>query len=127
MPRPLILVLIVALCGALDVGLHMAAGDLMPLPSEFSALVDRFGFGPVAAIAVLFLAIGDAMRGLSRATAALAFGLGVFGANWALFMTFVPMVFPVALADTMLRVGLDIVLVTDAALLVRLRALSRAP
>jgi hypothetical protein len=42
----------------------------------------------------------------------------VFGINWALFMTFVPMVFPDALADTALRVGLDILLVTGAALLV---------
>ena len=258
MPRPLILVLIVALCGALDIGLRMAAGDLMPMPSEFSALVDRFGFGAVVmvwialaftgmglvflfwarrmagggrakglryglglglmilvamfegvgllgtpligelvmgladavpiflmiaalgwtlasdspdgqargrppvllvlavfalvyglgrtgvqmlgliesglaerplpsliwpfamgtAIGVLFLAVSDVMRGLSRATAALAFGLGAFGANWALFMTFVPMVFPDALADTALRVGLDILFVTGAAFLV---------
>jgi hypothetical protein len=43
--------------------------------------------------------------------------LGVYGVNWALFMTFVPMVFPGALADTALRVGLDILLVTSAALL----------
>ncbi|MCC5988569.1 MAG: hypothetical protein JJT95_12875 [Pararhodobacter sp.] len=258
MPRPLTFVLIVALCGALDIGLHMAGGDLMPMPSEFSALVDRIGFGAVAAIwiamafagmglvflfwarrmagsggvkglryglalglmifiamfegvgllgtpligelvmgladavpialmitllgwtlapaspdgqargrppvllvlavfalvyglgrngvqmlgliesglaerplpsliwpfamgaaiGVLFLALGDALRGLSRATAALAFGLGVFGANWALFMTFVPMAFPDALADTALRVAADILLVTGAAFLV---------
>jgi hypothetical protein len=258
MPRPLNFVLIVSLCGALDVGLHMAAGDLMPLPSEFSVLVERFGFAAVvmvwialaftgmglvflfwarrmagsgrakglryglglglmmlvamfegvgllgtpligelvmgladavpiflmiallgwtlapdspdavargrppvllvvavfalvyglgrtgvqmlgliesglaerplpsliwpfamgAAIGVMFLALSDALRGLSRATAALAFGLGVFGANWALFMTFVPMVFPDALADTALRVGADILLVTGAAFLV---------
>ena len=50
MPRPLIFVLIIALCGALDIGLHMAAGDLMPMPSEFSALVDRFGFGAVVMV-----------------------------------------------------------------------------
>jgi hypothetical protein len=37
--------------------------------------------------------------------------------NWVLFMTFVPMVFPGALADTALRVGLDILLVTGAAFL----------
>jgi len=257
MPRPLIFVLIVALCGALDIGLHMAAGDLMPMPSEFSALVDRIGFGAVAAIwialaftgmglvfllwarrmagsgrakglryglglglmilvamfegvgllgtpligelvmgladavpiflmiaalgwtlaadspdgqargrslallvlavfalvyglgragaqmfglmesgladrplpsliwpfamggaiGVLFLALSDALRGLPRATTALAFGLGVFGANWALFMVFVAMVFPDALVDSALRVGLDIVLVTGAAFL----------
>ena len=257
MPRPLFFLLIVALCGALDIGLHMAGGDLMPMPSAFSPLVDRFGFGAVvavwialaftgmglaflfwarrmagsgwakglryglalglmiliamfegvgllgtpligelamgladavpialmiallgwtlasaspdaeargrpqalrvlvvfalvygvgrtgvqflgliesglaervlpsliwpftmgAAIGVLFLAMTDALRGLSRGSAALAFGLGVFGANWALFMTFVPMVFPGALADTALRVGLDILLVTGAAFL----------
>ncbi|MGY6534799.1 MAG: hypothetical protein ACXIVG_05575 [Pararhodobacter sp.] len=60
----------------------------------------------------------DALRGLSRDAAALAFGLGVFGVNWVLFMTFVPMVFPGALPDTALRVGLDILLVKGAALLV---------
>ena len=258
MPRPLIFLLIVALCGALDIGLHMAMGDLMPLPSAFGPLVKRFGFGAVAAakialafsgmglaflfwarrmagsgwrkglryglalgliiliamfegvgllgtsligelamgladavpialmiallgwmlasaspdadalgrptvlrvlvvfalvfglgrtgvqilgliefdlterllpsliwpfamgnaIGVLFLALDDAMRDLARATAALAFGLGVFGANWTLFMTFVPMVFPDALAGTVVRVSLDIVLVTGAAFLV---------
>ncbi|MFN4098451.1 MAG: hypothetical protein ACK4GT_01620 [Pararhodobacter sp.] len=258
MPSPLIFLLIVALCGALDVGLHMAGGDLMPMPSAFSPLVNRFGFGTVvmvwimlaftgmglvflfwarrmagsgrakglryglalglmiliamfegvgllgtpligelamgladavpialmiillgwtlapdspeadtrgrrsvlpilvvfalvfglgrtgvqllgliesglagrvlpsliwpfamgAAIGVLFLAVTDALRDLSRGSVALAFGLGVFGFNWALFMTFVPMVFPDALADTALRVGLDILFVSGAALLV---------
>jgi hypothetical protein len=257
MPRPLIFVLIVTLCGALDIALHMAGGDLMPMPSVFSALVNRFGFGVVvmvwialaftgmglvfltwarrmtgsgrlkglryglalglmilvamfegvgllgtpligelamgladavpiflmiallgwtlaadspaapghatlrvwpvlvvfalvyglgragaqmagliesglaerllpsliwpfamgAAIGVLFLALGDAFRGLSRGTVGLAFGIGVFGANWTLFMAFVPMVFPDALPDTALRVGVDILLVTGAALL----------
>ena len=258
MLRSVIFLLIVALSGALDVGLHMVAGGLMPMPSEFSALVNRFGFAPVvivwivlafigmglvflfwarrmagkglakglryglalgfmilvamfegvgllgspligefvmgladavpialtmvllgwtlasdspdsdarsglsvlpvllvfalvfgfgrigvqtlgliesglaerllpsliwpfamgAAVGALFLALGDAMRGLPRAAVALAFGLGVFGANWALFMTFVPMVFPDALVDTVLRVGLDVLLVTGAVLLV---------
>lgn len=257
MPRPLIFVAIVALCGALDIGLHMAGGDLMPMPSAFSALVNRFGFGAVvmvwialaftgmglvfllwarrmagsgrakglryglalglmilvamfegvgllgtpligelamgladavpiflmiaalgwtlapdgaavparerrpiwpvlmvfalvyglgrtgvqllgliesglaerplpsliwpfamgAAIGVLFLALGDALRGLTSRIAALAFGLVAFGANWALFMAFVPLVFPDALTDSALRVGLDILLVTSAALL----------
>lgn len=256
MPRPLIFLLIVTLCGALDIALHIAGGDLMPTPSVFSALVNRFGFGAVvagwialaftgmglvflvwarrmvgsgwqkglryglalglmilmamfegvgllgtpligelamgladavpiflmitllgwtltadspaaaghgtprvwpvlltfalvygfgrtgvqmagliesglaerllpsliwpfamgAAIGVLFLALGDALRGLSRGMVAVAFGVGGFGANWALFMTFVPMVFPDALTDTALRVGLDILLVTGAAL-----------
>jgi hypothetical protein len=260
MTRPLIFVLIVSFAGALDIGLHMAAGDLMPMPPVFSPLVDRLGFGVVvsawialafsgvglvflfwarrmagrgaqkgrryglalglmilvamfegvgllgspllgelvmgladaiplalmiatlgwalapdsagapvrplapicwtpiwpalavftlvyglgragvqmlgliesglaerplpsllwpfamgAAVGVLFLALADALRGLSRARGALAFGFGVFGANWTLFMTFVPMVFPDALTDTALRVGLDILLVTGAA------------
>lgn len=266
MPRPLIFLLIVALCGALDIGLHMAGGDLMPSPSEFSALVNRVGFGTVvmvwialaftgmgllflfwarrmagggltkglryglalglmilvamfegvgllgtpligelamgladavpialmiillgwtlapaspeadtrgrlsvlpilvvfalvfglgrtgvqllgliesglaervlpsliwpfamgAAIGVLFLAVTDALRDLSRGATALAFGLGVFGANWALFMTFVPLVFPDALTDTVLRVGLDILLVTGAGLLLGARRLHAA-
>jgi len=257
MPRPLIFLLIVGLCGALDIALHMAGGDLMPMPSAFSPLVERVGFAAVvavwialaftgmglvvlfwarrmagsgrakglryglalglmiliamfegvgllgtpligelamgladavpialmvallgwtlapdspdadartrppvlrvlvvfalvygvgrtgvqllgliesglaervlpsliwpfamgAAIGVLFLAMKDALRGLSLGSAALAFGLGVFGVNWVLFMTFVPMVFPGALADTALRVGLDILLVTGAAFL----------
>ncbi len=261
MPRQLIFLLIVALCGALDIALHMAGGDLMPIPSAFSPLVNRLGFSTVAAvwialaftgmglvflfwarrmagsgrhkglryglalalmilvamfegvgllgtpligelamgladavpialmivalgwtlaadspaapapgkrpvwpvlvvfvliygigrtgvqmvgliesglaerplasliwpfamgaaIGVLFLTLGDALHGLSRGTAALAFGVGVFGANWALFMTFVPMVFPGALADTVLRVGLDILFATGAALLVDAR------
>lgn len=261
MPRPLIFLLIVAACGALDIALHMTGGDLMPMPSAFSPLVDRFGFGAVvtvwialaftgmalvflfwarrmagsgaqkglryglalglliliavfegvgllgtpligelvmgladavpiflmiaalgwtlapaspdadgrgrppvlrvlvvfalvfgvgrtgvqllgliesglaervlpsliwpftmgAAIAVLFLAVRDALRDLSRISTALAFGLGVFGINWALFMTFVPMVFPDALLDTSLRVGLDILFVTCAAMMVQIK------
>lgn len=260
MPRALTFLLIVAACGALDIALHMAGGDLMPMPSAFSPLVDRLGFGAVAAawialaftgmgltflfwsrrmagsgahkglryglalglmiliamfegvgllgtpligelamgladavpialmiallgwtlapdspdaeargrpqalrvlvvfalvygvgrtgvqflgliesglaervlpsliwpfamgaaIGVLFLASADALRGLSRGAGTLAFGFGIFGANWALFMTFVPMVFPDALADTALRVGLDIQFVSGAALLVAL-------
>ena len=266
MPGPLIFLLIVAACGALDIVLHMAGGDLMPMPSAFSALVNRFGFGTVvmvwialaftgmgllflfwarrmtgsgrakglryglalglmiliamfegvgllgtpligelamgladavpialmiillgwtlapdsanadargglsvlpvlvvfalvfglgrtgvqllgliesglaervlpsliwpfamgAAIGVLFVAVTDALRDLSRVSAALAFGLGVFGANWALFMNFVPMVFPGALPDTALRVGLDILLVTGAGLLLGARRLHAA-
>lgn len=258
MPRALIFVAIVALCGALDIALHMAGGDLMPMPTAFSVLVNRIGFGAVvalwialaftgmgllflvwarrmaggglakglrygfalslmimvamfegvgllgtpligelamgladgvpiflmiaalgwalatngsdgrarrrspvllvllifallyglgrtgaqmlglissglaerplpsliwpfamgAAIGVLFLALDEALRGLSRDARALAFGFGVFGANWALFMLFVPMVFPDALGDFALRVGLDIMLITGAALLV---------
>lgn len=262
MPRLLIFLLIVAICGALDIALHMVGGDLMPMPSVFSPLVNQFGFSTLAAAwialaftgmglaflfwarhmvgsgwpkgvryglalglmiliamfegvgllgtpligelvmgladaipialmiallgwklapdspnvdacgrlpgllvlvvfalvfgfgragiqylgliesglteralpslfwpfamgaatGVLFLAVTDALRDLSRVSAALAFGLGVFGVNWALFMSFVPMVFPDAWADTALRVGLDILIVTCAALLVaRLR------
>lgn len=257
MPRRLVFLFIVALCGALDIALHMAGGDLMPMPSAFSPLVDRLGFSMVAAvwialaftgmglvflfwarrmtgsgltkglryglalglmiliamfegvgllgtpligelamgladavpialmitllgwmlapdspeadvrggpsvlpvlvvfalvfglgrtgvqllgliesglaerplpsliwpfamgaaIGVLFLTMANALRDASRGSAALAFGLGVFGASWALFMSFVPMVFPGALPDTALRVGLDILLVTGAALL----------
>ncbi len=258
MLRSVIFLLIVALSGALDVGLHMVAGGLMPMPSEFSALVNRFGFAPVvivwivlafigmglvflfwarrmagkglakglryglalgfmilvamfegvgllgspligefvmgladavpialmimllgwtlaadgpdapeqrgfrvwpvlivfalvyglgrtgvqalgiidsglaerllpsliwpfamgAAVGVLYLALTDVMRRMSRTGATLAFGVGIFGANWALFMAFVPMVFPGALVDTALRVSIDILLVTGAALLV---------
>ena len=258
MPRPVLFLLIVALCGALDAGLHMAAGDLMPMPPEFGPLVDRFGFAPVvtvwiamaftgigltflfwarrmagpgrakglrygpalglvilvalfegvgllgtpllgefvmgladavpiglmvvllgwtlaadnpdapgrarpavwpvlivfalvyglgrtgvqmlgiinsglaerllpsliwpfamgAAVGVLHLALTDAMRGMSRTGAALAFGVGIFGVNWALFMVFVPMVFPDAVLDSILRVGIDILLVTAAGLIV---------
>lgn len=261
MPRALTFLLIVAACGALDIALHMAGGDLMPMPSAFSPLVERLGFGVVvtvwialaftgmglaflfwarrmagsgrakglryglglglmiliamfegvgllgtpligelamgladavpialmiailgwtlapdsphaeersslsvlsvlvafalvfglgrtgvqflgliesglaerplpsliwpftmgAAIGVLFLAMTDALRDLSRGSVALAFGLGIFGANWALFMTFVPMVFPGALADTALRVGLDILFVTCAAMIVEIK------
>lgn len=271
MPRPLIFLLIVALCGALDIGLHVAGGDLMPMPSAFSPLVERFGFGAVvavwialafigmglvflfwarrmagggrakglcyglalglmilvamfegvgllgtplmgelamgladavpialmiallgwmlapdspeadrrgglsvlpvlmvfalvfgsgrtgvqmlgliesglserplpsliwpfamgAAIGVLFHAMTDALRGLPRGAAALAFGVGIFGANWAFFMSFVPMVFPGALSDTALRVGIDVLLVTAAGLIVgnlsRNLSLSRVP
>ena len=79
------------------------------------SLIWPFAMG--AAIGVLFLVIADALRGLSRGRTALAFGIGAFGANWALFMVFVPMVFPDALLDTALRVGLDILFVTCAALL----------
>lgn len=258
MLRIMVFLLIVVLCGALDIVMHMAAGDLMPLPPEFSALVNRFGFGPVVsvwialaftgmgllflfwarrmagtgrnkglryglalglvilfamfegvgllgtpligeavmgladavpialmivllgwtlaadsegaprraglsvwpalivfalshglgrtlvqvlgiidsglverllpsllwpfamgvAVGVLYLAVTDAMRGMSRAVAALAFGVGIFGANWVLFMAFVPMVFPDAVLDSILRVGIDILLVTAASLIV---------
>ncbi len=258
MIRIIIFLLIVALCGALDVWMHMAAGDLMPMPSAFSPLVNHFGFSTVAAVwialaftgmglvflfwarrmagsgrakglrygralalvilvamfegvgllgsplmgelamgladavpialmimllgwtlaegsggapgrvtlpvwpvlivfalvygvgrtgvqmlaiidsglaerllpsliwpfamgvavGVLYLALTDVMRGKSRTGAALAFGVGIFGANWVLFMAFVPMVFPDAALDSFLRVAIDILLVTGAALLV---------
>ncbi|MCC5974902.1 MAG: hypothetical protein JJT81_12730 [Rubellimicrobium sp.] len=261
MPRIVIFLLILALCGALDIGLHMAGGDLMPMPSEFTPLVDRFGFGSVVSVwialaftgmglvflfwarrmagsgrtkglryglalglmilvamfegvgllgtpligelamgladavpiallivllgwtladdspntdapgrlvvlpvlvvhalafgfgrtgvqllgliesglaerllpsliwpfamgvtvGVLHLAVTDALKGLSRVAAALTFGVGIFGANWVLFMTFVPMVFPDALADTVLRVGLDMLFVTCGAMMVELQ------
>jgi len=99
----------VQMFGLIESGLAVRA-----LPS----LIWPFAMG--AAIGVLFLAMTDALRGLSRITTALAFGLGVFGANWTLFMAFVPLVFPNALADSALRVGLDILLVTGAAFLARL-------
>ena len=74
-----------------------------------------FAMGAVIGLAWMMLA--DLRRGFPGVGGALAFGLGVYGVNWALFMTFVPMVFPDALADTALRVGIDILLVTGAALL----------
>ncbi len=98
--------------GVQFLGLIESGLDERLLPS----LILPFAMG--AAIGVLYIALTDAMRGLSRVMAPLAFGGGIFGANWALFMTFVPMVFPDALVDTALRVGLDILLVTGAALLV---------
>jgi len=61
MPRALIFVLIVALCGALDIGLHMAGGDLMPMPSAFSPLVERFGFGVVV---IIWIALAFSGMGL---------------------------------------------------------------
>lgn len=57
--------------------------------------------------------LGSARLGISirsaatqpDSTAALVFDISVFGTNWALFMTFVPMVLPDALRDSTLRVG----------------------
>jgi len=139
------------------------------MPSAFSALADRFGFGMVAAIRIALAVIGMEpvfrfwvrhMAGFGRAKglrhglagrplpslirpfatagrdrgsvtcpcnrpgrpfarpAAPAFGPGVSRAGWALFMAFVPMVFRVALLDTVLRAGPDILVETSAALLV---------
>lgn len=70
------------LLGLIDSGL---AERVLP------SLIWLFAMG--AAIGVLFLGLGDVLRGLSRRVGALAFGLGMLGANWALFMAFVPMVF----------------------------------
>jgi len=67
MPRPLIFLLIVAACGALDIALHMAGGDLIPMPSAFSPLVDRFGFG-----AVVTVWIAQAFTGMGLAQEVLA-------------------------------------------------------
>lgn len=60
MPRPLIFLLIVAACGALDIALNSAGGDLMPMPSAFNPLVDRLGSSTVAAvwIALAFTGMG---------------------------------------------------------------------
>ena len=38
MPRPLAFLLIVAACGALDIVLHMAGGDLMPMARSSAAM-----------------------------------------------------------------------------------------
>jgi hypothetical protein len=67
-----------------------------------------------AAIAFFYHLVQDACRGLAPVPRALMFGLGMFGLNWALFMLFVPMIFPGSLTDVLLRVGLDIALVTLA-------------
>jgi hypothetical protein len=48
--RLVILVVVVGLGVALDIGLHMVTEDFLPLPEGFvgSPLVQRFGFGSVA-------------------------------------------------------------------------------
>jgi len=92
-----------------------------------SALLERPGATVVWTIAmgvtigVFHRLLGDSVAEVALAPRAAAFGLGVFGVNWALFMVFVPMVFPDTLADVVLRVGIDIGLVTLACLLVDTR------
>ena len=71
MPGPLIFVLIIALCGALDIGLHMAAGDLMPMPSGFSVVQ------PAARVAGTKLAAVAAYR---RSHPAKTHGAGIHSA-----------------------------------------------
>lgn len=68
-----------------------------------------------AAIGCVFLLLPDQSNGSRTPGHAAVAVVGVFAVNWALFMLFVPMVFPDALADVAVRVGLDIVLVTVAA------------
>jgi hypothetical protein len=70
-----------------------------------------------ATIGLFYRLVKDAFRGLAPLPRALGFGMGVLGLNWALFMVFVPMIFPGTLTDVLLRVGLDIALVTLACLL----------
>jgi hypothetical protein len=71
-----------------------------------------------ATIGLFHRLVGDRLRALAAVPRALAFGLGVFGVNWALFMVFVALIFPDALSDVVLRVGIDVALVTLAGLLV---------
>ena len=68
-----------------------------------------------AAIGGVFLLLRDEPNGSRTPGPAAVAVVGVFAVNWALFLLFVPMVFPDALADVAVRVGLDIVLVTVAA------------
>ncbi len=68
-----------------------------------------------AAIGCVFLLLRDEPNGSRTPGPAAVAVVGVFAVNWALFMLFVPLVFPDALADVAVRVGLDIVLVAVAA------------
>jgi hypothetical protein len=81
-------------------------------------------FAMGATIGLFYRLVGARLSAPAAMARALAFGLGVFGVNWALFMAFVPMIFPDTLDDVALRVGIDVALVTLACLLV---AALRAP
>lgn len=70
-----------------------------------------------ATIGVFYLVLREALPSNSLVPRALAFGLGVFGVNWALFMVFVPLIFPDTMTDFVLRIGVDVLLVTLACLL----------
>lgn len=94
--------------GAQAVGLFDSGLELRPVATVAWTLAMG------ATIAVLVWLVRDAAWHLTRTGRALALGAGVFGINWALFMAFVPMVFADALVDAVVRVAIDIALVTVA-------------
>jgi len=81
-----------------------------------ATLIWTFAMG--ATIGLFHWLVGDKPGVRATVPRALAFGLGVFGVNWALFMVFVAMIFPGTLGDVVSRVVIDIVLVTLASLLI---------
>ncbi|MFD3449900.1 hypothetical protein ACFDTO_35575 [Microbacteriaceae bacterium 4G12] len=63
-------------------------------------------------IGITYLLLGEAIRSQSRILSAIKFGVVIFGINWFAFLVFAPIIFSGALIDTLLRLGIDILLVS---------------
>ncbi|MBN1857559.1 MAG: hypothetical protein JW846_11500 [Dehalococcoidia bacterium] len=65
-------------------------------------------------IGIVGILLGQAARASSLPHRALVFGLGIFGVNWAVFLVFMPIMFSGFLIDVLIRIVLDVLLVTAA-------------
>lgn len=63
-------------------------------------------------IGISYLLLGNTTKSQSKALSAIKFGITIFGINWFAFLIFVPIIFSGAFIDTLLRLGIDILLVS---------------
>jgi hypothetical protein len=79
MPKPVAFVLIVIVCGALDIVLHMLTADFLSPLERYSLLVERFGLGPVAMVwvALAFTGLGLVFLRIERHMTGSAVGKGL--------------------------------------------------
>lgn len=67
-----------------------------------------------ACIGMIFILLGPAAQTSSLKRSAALFGCCIFGVNWAVFLLFMPMLFSGFWADVLIRIAIDIGLVTSA-------------
>ncbi len=63
-------------------------------------------------IGITYLLLGNATKSQSKPLSAIKFGITIFGINWFAFLIFVPIIFSGTFIDTLLRLGIDILLVS---------------
>ncbi|KHD36588.1 hypothetical protein NL50_08665 [Clostridium acetobutylicum] len=63
-------------------------------------------------IGIAYLLLGEAARSQSRILGAIKFGVVIFGVNWFAFFVFAPIIFSGTLIDTLLKLSVDIFLVS---------------